>query len=288
MSYLQQLEAPREEVEMEVAPPPPPAEPPVVMEVVESSPTPSFGTSNPVSSMSYLESLSKPNNGGGEDAAAMSYASLAQLSAPPPPQPTPQASSEDTQSEGPVHAGAWQASDPYAASAAPLTTEPDEAVLASPQYDEVEEPLPAVVAVATESTLAPPPPVAAVVASAASTTTTTTTASAAVSTPPPPPPPLADRLADSSPTLSISSPTISITLPVALMPPKLEKAKNIEYGERSRTYRRTVYNHEDWVRHRSPDRFVRNIASIGNSGIYKVRAGWRDGTGCLFVCVCDA
>lgn len=45
--------------------------------------------------------------------------------------------------------------------------------------------------------------------------------------------------------------------------------KDISYGEESRLYRRTVYTHDDWVRHRSPDRFVRNIKSTFTSGIYK-------------------
>jgi putative membrane protein len=44
---------------------------------------------------------------------------------------------------------------------------------------------------------------------------------------------------------------------------------NDSYGEQSRKYRRTVYSHDDWVKHRSPDRFYRNLASLGNSGIYK-------------------
>ena len=67
---------------------------------------------------------------------------------------------------------------------------------------------------------------------------------------------------DSSPTLSAQSPTISVTLPVRLRPPKLEKAKDISYGEASRKFRRTVYTADDWVRHRSPDRFFRYIFSV--------------------------
>jgi len=42
-----------------------------------------------------------------------------------------------------------------------------------------------------------------------------------------------------------------------------------KYGEGSRKYRRTVYTHKEWTRHRSPDRFARNIGSLLNSGIYK-------------------
>ena len=74
---------------------------------------------------------------------------------------------------------------------------------------------------------------------------------------------------NSSPTLSAQSPTISVTLPVGLRPPILGPAKDISYGENSRKFRRTVYTHEDWVRHRSPDRFFRYIASVPTSGIAK-------------------
>jgi putative membrane protein len=45
--------------------------------------------------------------------------------------------------------------------------------------------------------------------------------------------------------------------------------KNISYGEASRPYRRTVYSHDDWVKHRSPDRFRRSIVSFLKSGVYK-------------------
>lgn len=41
------------------------------------------------------------------------------------------------------------------------------------------------------------------------------------------------------------------------------------YGEGSRKYRRTVYTHNEWVKHRSSDRFVNNISTLLNSGIYK-------------------
>jgi putative membrane protein len=41
------------------------------------------------------------------------------------------------------------------------------------------------------------------------------------------------------------------------------------YGENSRQYRRTVYTHDEWVAHRSSDRFVKNLISIGSSGVYK-------------------
>lgn len=56
-------------------------------------------------------------------------------------------------------------------------------------------------------------------------------------------------------------------------PPGIPMPKDISYGEESRKYRRTVYTHDDWVKHRSPDRFVRNVVSTLNSGIYKNIAG---------------
>jgi hypothetical protein len=34
------------------------------------------------------------------------------------------------------------------------------------------------------------------------------------------------------------------------------------FGEESRRYRRTVFSHDDWVRHRSPDRFWRNVKTF--------------------------
>jgi hypothetical protein len=52
-------------------------------------------------------------------------------------------------------------------------------------------------------------------------------------------------------------------------PPSIPMPKDISYGEESRRYRRTVYSHDDWVKHRSPDRFLRNIVSTVTSGIYK-------------------
>ena len=51
--------------------------------------------------------------------------------------------------------------------------------------------------------------------------------------------------------------------------PSLPTIKNISYGEESRKYRRTVYTHDDWRKHRSQGRFFYYIASIFNSGIYK-------------------
>lgn len=64
-------------------------------------------------------------------------------------------------------------------------------------------------------------------------------------------------------TVSVSS--LGVT---TATPPDFE-ARSIPYGEESRRYRRTVYSHDDWAKHRSPDRFVRNIKSLLNSGVYK-------------------
>eukprot|EP00578_Thalassiosira_sp_NH16_P006524 CAMPEP_0181104038 /NCGR_PEP_ID=MMETSP1071-20121207/15204_1 /TAXON_ID=35127 /ORGANISM="Thalassiosira sp., Strain NH16" /LENGTH=434 /DNA_ID=CAMNT_0023187189 /DNA_START=86 /DNA_END=1390 /DNA_ORIENTATION=+ len=44
-------------------------------------------------------------------------------------------------------------------------------------------------------------------------------------------------------------------------------------GEGSRKYRRTVYTHDQWVTHRSPDRFFKNLGTLFNSGIYKQIGG---------------
>ena len=41
----------------------------------------------------------------------------------------------------------------------------------------------------------------------------------------------------------------------------------VNYGEESRKFRRTVYSADDWVRHRDPDRFFRNLSTIFQSGI---------------------
>jgi hypothetical protein len=45
--------------------------------------------------------------------------------------------------------------------------------------------------------------------------------------------------------------------------------KDIAYGEESRQYRRTVYSHDDWKRHRSADRFIKYLGAMFSSGVYK-------------------
>lgn len=69
-------------------------------------------------------------------------------------------------------------------------------------------------------------------------------------------------------TVTPSVETSSTALPAS---PPDTATKDIPYGETSRQFRRTVYTHDDWVKHRSPNRFVKNIFSLVNSGIYKVR-----------------
>jgi hypothetical protein len=55
---------------------------------------------------------------------------------------------------------------------------------------------------------------------------------------------------------------------------KASEVTEIPYGEESRKYRRTVYSHDDWVKHRSPDRFWKTLKTTTKSGIYKVRRDW--------------
>lgn len=45
--------------------------------------------------------------------------------------------------------------------------------------------------------------------------------------------------------------------------------KEINYGEESRQYRRTVYSHDDWKKHRSADRFIHYLGALFSSGVYK-------------------
>lgn len=46
-------------------------------------------------------------------------------------------------------------------------------------------------------------------------------------------------------------------------------AERKSYAEVSRSYRRTVFTHDDWVRHRQSDRFARSLGNYFNSGVYK-------------------
>lgn len=41
------------------------------------------------------------------------------------------------------------------------------------------------------------------------------------------------------------------------------------YGEESRRYRRTIYKHEDWLKHRSETRLLRNLQGLFTSGVVR-------------------
>jgi hypothetical protein len=45
------------------------------------------------------------------------------------------------------------------------------------------------------------------------------------------------------------------------------------YGEESRRYRRTVYRHEDWLKHRSETRLLRNLQGTFTSGVVRPSPG---------------
>jgi len=71
------------------------------------------------------------------------------------------------------------------------------------------------------------------------------------------------------PTQASTTPAPTSSTEMAMASPPDTATKDIPYGETSRQFRRTVYTHDDWVKHRSPNRFVKNLFSIGSSGIYK-------------------
>jgi ion channel-forming bestrophin family protein len=41
------------------------------------------------------------------------------------------------------------------------------------------------------------------------------------------------------------------------------------FGERSRPFRRDVFGYDNWVQHRSPDRFIGNLLDILKSGVFR-------------------
>ena len=45
--------------------------------------------------------------------------------------------------------------------------------------------------------------------------------------------------------------------------------KEDSYGERSRIYRRDVFNYDNWVEHRSTNRFVGNLFDVLKSGVFR-------------------
>ena len=48
---------------------------------------------------------------------------------------------------------------------------------------------------------------------------------------------------------------------------KQNSSPKLTYGEESRPYRRTVYTPDDWVKHRDPDRFFRDLLTTFDSGV---------------------
>lgn len=70
----------------------------------------------------------------------------------------------------------------------------------------------------------------------------------------------------SLPNVKVAAPSSSA---LEMGPPKADVALAETYGEGSRKYRRTVYTHNEWVKHRSSDRFFGNLSTMVNSGVYK-------------------
>lgn len=58
------------------------------------------------------------------------------------------------------------------------------------------------------------------------------------------------------------------------------------YSEESRRYRRTVYAHDDWLRHRSSSRFFLNLTTILKSGLVRSLAPEISVVGTIGVVVC--
>jgi hypothetical protein len=70
---------------------------------------------------------------------------------------------------------------------------------------------------------------------------------------------------------AVSGPLSVASKDIPLIPllPEIPPPQDIAYGEESRKYRRTVYSHDDWVKFRDPNRFVRNLLYTRASGVYK-------------------
>jgi ion channel-forming bestrophin family protein len=67
---------------------------------------------------------------------------------------------------------------------------------------------------------------------------------------------------------SSSSKTTTTTLyDVAWVP--TDDGSGVSYSERSRPYRRDVFAYDDWVRHRSTERFTGRLSKLGKSGIVR-------------------
>ena len=66
---------------------------------------------------------------------------------------------------------------------------------------------------------------------------------------------------------AVVSDSTASTTSLQMGPPAPKSLLAETYGEGSRKYRRTVYTHNEWVKHRSSDRFIRNISSMPISRI---------------------
>lgn len=54
---------------------------------------------------------------------------------------------------------------------------------------------------------------------------------------------------------------------------RIKRATNVPYGDEQRVYRRTVYSHDDWKKHRNQNRFIVYLVASFKSGVYKNIAG---------------
>merc|ERR1719428_1219747 len=57
--------------------------------------------------------------------------------------------------------------------------------------------------------------------------------------------------------------------PVQMVSPEMMETGKESYSERSRAYRRSVYFHDNWIKHRSNDRYIRNFKTLFDSGVVR-------------------
>ncbi len=67
---------------------------------------------------------------------------------------------------------------------------------------------------------------------------------------------------------SINGETETTYRPNSMKAAFLETGK-VPYGEESRKFRRTIYDHGDWINHRSNDRFLENLSTVFTSGVVR-------------------
>ena len=67
--------------------------------------------------------------------------------------------------------------------------------------------------------------------------------------------------------ISQRQPTSTTLYDVAWVP--TDDGSGVSYSERSRPYRRDVFAYDDWVRHRSTERFTGRLSKLGKSGIVR-------------------